>query len=137
MRTPTWKAAAAAGAALLVLGLGACGDDEDEGTDDGGSETTETTAATDDGGGGGVAAASVTIRDFEFDPTELTAAVGDTISVTNEGSSTHTFTSDEAGFDVELGGGESGEATVAASSPGSYEFRCDIHTSMTGTITVE
>ena len=91
--------------------LGACGDDDDA-ADDASTERhrAPTRAASDDGGGGD---ADVTIADFAFDPTTLTVAAGDSIPVTNEDGTAHTFTSADGGFDVELGGGESGEATVA------------------------
>jgi plastocyanin len=137
MRTPTWKAAAAAGVTLLALGLGACGDDEDEGTDDSGSDTTETTEAADDGGDeGGGGEGTVTIRDFAFDPDELTVGPQAALVITNEDSTTHTFTVDDAGLDLTLEGGDTLEQQ-APSDPGSYDFRCDIHSNMTGTLTVE
>lgn len=134
MRTRTWKAAAVAGATVLTLALAACGDDDDAGTDTGtgtGTEATDTTAAADGGGD----AAEVTISGSAFDPEELTVAAGSTISISNEDGFGHTFTSDDGGFDVDLGGGETGEAT-APSDAGEYEFHCEIHPSMTGTLTV-
>jgi plastocyanin len=73
---------------------------------------------------------------FAFNPSELNVASGDTIPVTNEDGSSHTFTSEEGGFDLELGGGESGEVTVDAAA-GEYDFLCTIHPGMTGTLTVE
>ena len=139
MRTRRWQAGAAV-ALLLVVGAG-CGDDDDSGGDDvegtdevGGSDagSTDDTAADDSGGGD----ADVTMSNFAFNPDELTVASGDTVSVSNEDGSAHTFTSDDGGFDLQVGGSESGEVTIDAEA-GSYEFHCTIHPSMTGTITVE
>ncbi len=124
MRGHTFKLCVAA--ILVAIGLTGCGDDDGDG---GGGGTTN--------GGGGDAAATVTIVDFEFDPSELTVSSGDVIAVTNEGDNRHTFTSDDAGFDLELEAGDSGDATVATSEPGTYPFQCTIHPNMTGTITVE
>src|SRR6187397_959345 len=97
--------------ALLLVLAPACGDDDDSSSSDttaGGA--TETTAA---GGGGGedACAASgegeaVTIADFAFDPDTVTVASGGVVSVSNDDGTTHTFTSDDGGFDCEISGGE-------------------------------
>ena len=126
----------AAVAALPAPGLGACGDDDDSSDD----------AATEDTGGGGegggdectaeeTSEATVTIVDFAFDPTEVSVASGGVVAVSNEDGTTHTFTSADAGFDCEIAGGEAANVLVAA-APGEYEFHCEIHPSMTGTLTV-
>jgi plastocyanin len=127
----------AAVAALLLLAP-ACGDDDDSSDD-----ATEGTDATSDAGGGGDDAcagsgsdASVTIVDLAFDPPDVTVASGGVVEVSNEDGTTHTFTSDDGGFDCEIAGGESANVVVSA-DPGEYEFHCTIHPSMTGTITVE
>lgn len=139
MRTRRWQAGAAV-ALLLVIGAG-CGDDDDSGGDDtegtdevGGSDagSTDDTAADDSGGGD----ADVTMSNFAFNPDELTVASGDTVTVANEDGTSHTFTSEDGGFDLQLSGSESGEVTIDAEA-GSYDFLCTIHPSMTGTITVE
>jgi plastocyanin len=118
-------------AALLLLAP-ACGDDS---SDDAGS--TGTTAA---GGDDACAAsgedATVTIADFAFDPDSVAVASGGVVAVSNEDGTTHTFTSDEGGFDCSIGGGETANVLVDAAA-GDYEFHCTIHPTMTGTITVE
>ena len=125
----------------LGLALAGCGDDDEEGSaDGGGTEDTsaETTAGTEGTestepapAGGGIVMAG-----FAFEPGELTVAAGATIPLTNDDDAPHTFTSDEGGFDVEVEGGGTGEAT-APSEPGTYDFLCRLHPRMTGPLTVE
>ena len=139
MRTRSLLAAAAA--VTLSFGLAACGDDDDT-ADDATVDPTEGTIEGDDtgdteaeGDGGEGASADLTISNFAFNPQELSVASGDTVSVTNEDGSSHTFTSDDAGVDLQLGGSESGDVTIDA-EPGEYDFLCTIHPSMQGTLTV-
>jgi plastocyanin len=128
-----------AAVAALLLFAAACGDDDD--TADPGSS--DTTAAAEDGsaGGGDACAASgsgeaITIADFAFDPSDVTVASGGVVTLTNEDGAAHTFTSDDGGFDCDVAGGESVNVQVDAPA-GEYEFHCDIHPAMTGTIAVE
>ena len=134
MRTTTWTAAAVA----IMFAITGCGGDDDDAADDGSGGTVAAPEGDDagDGGDDGGDGLSVTMANFAFNPSELTVASGDTVTVTNEDSSGHTFTSDEGGFDLSLGGSESGEVTIDA-EPGTYDFLCTIHPSMTGTLTVE
>ena len=117
-------------AALLLLAP-ACGDDS---SDDAGS--TGTTAAGGDDCAASGEDATVTIADFAFDPDSVTVASGGVVAVSNEDGTTHTFTSDEAGFDCSIEAGETANVLVDAAA-GDYEFHCTIHPTMTGTITVE
>jgi plastocyanin len=124
----------------IVFGLGACSDDSDDdaATDDTATadEGTDDTTATDDTEAEGDAAGTggIVISGFAFN--SVTAAGGDPVSVTNDDSTTHTVTSDDDAWEeVSLGGGDSGELT-APSEPGEYAFHCEIHRSMTGTLTV-
>lgn len=136
-------------AAGLVLGLGACGDDGDGDDasapvyDDGSAVTTagggsaepDTGATSETTAAAGDAADSdgIVIADFAFN--SVTVAAGASVSVINEDNTSHTVTSDDGAFDATLGGGESGEFT-APSEPGEYPYYCEIHRSMTGTLTV-
>ena len=72
-----------------------------------------------------------------FDPTTLTIAIGDSVTWTNEHSSSHTATStDGTTFDSgTLGDGDS--YTFTFETAGSYDYECEFHASMTGTIVVE
>jgi plastocyanin len=134
MRTRNWTAVAVSVA--LSLAIAGCGDDDDE---EGGSTDDPAGIVTTEGGGdsgssGGEGA--VSIRDFAFDPDELTVAPQARLVITNDDSTTHTFTVDDAGLDLTLEAGDTVEQQ-APSDPGTYDFRCDIHPNMTGTLTVE
>jgi plastocyanin len=122
MRTASWKVGAVA--AALVLGLAACGDDDDDGASEGGT-------------GDAPAGVTVTAADTAFDPTELRAGAGDTITLVNEDSVEHSFTIDDPEVDIEAEGGEEGEGS-APDEAGTYDFYCRYHPAvMQGTLTVE
>jgi plastocyanin len=84
------------------------------------------------GSGSGVA---VSIKDFAFNPSAITAKVGQAIAFTNSDSTDHTAT-------VAGGGCSTGHITPGStaaltfSAAGTYDFACAIHPSMKGTITV-
>ena len=114
---------------VLVIGLvgAACGDD-------GGGDAT-TPPATDGGettDGGG---ADLTMQGTAFEPTELTATSGDTLSMLNADPIGHTFTVEDTDIDQEFEGGASAEVTIDL-DPGEYSFICRFHSNMTGTLTV-
>lgn len=111
-----------AGVALL---LGACGDDDD-------SDSSSDTSVPDAGSGGGDG--TLTVSSFDF--SDVSAAAGGALTVVNESGGAHTVTADDGEFDVELPDGESVEVPVP-SEPGDYAFHCEIHPSMTATLTVE
>lgn len=123
---------------LAAVGLAACGDDDDAG---GGGATT-TAAPADDGYGGGGGdsggtADGTTVVAKDFSLTSITVAPGADVKVDNQGSASHTVTADDGAFDSgTISGGSSGSFT-APSDPGEYAFHCEIHSSMTGTLTVE
>ncbi len=116
-----------AGASLVAFALlaAACGGGRTGGG--GGGEAV--------GGGGGVGGgADLTIANFAFEPSTLRVGEGRTITVTNEDSVAHTFTTDDGAVDVEVGGGETVEVTLSGVSGGG--FHCEFHPSMTGTLEV-
>jgi plastocyanin len=107
---------------LLAAGLVACGDDDD----DSGSEASEGEENT----------VQVTASGTAFDPTTATATAGEVyFEVTNEDAFEHTFTIDDADVDIHLDANGSGEAEADLEA-GTYEWRCTIHSSMKGTLTV-
>ncbi len=124
---------------LLVLGLAACGDDDDAASTDDTVEDTAaddtTTSSTDAPEDGGAADATVVAVDFSL--TSVTVAPGASVTLDNQGEKPHTLTADDDSFDsgrVEAGA----QGTVTApSEAGTYDYHCDIHPAMTGTLTVE
>jgi plastocyanin len=131
-------------ALMLTLVLAACGGDEETppaATGDTGA-TTGATGAT--GAGDCVDLASgdvftITISDLAFHPDCLSARAAQSIAIVNEDSVDHTFTIDGTPIDVTISGGDTfnGEPVTGVLEPGTYDFHCRIHPSMTGTITVE
>jgi plastocyanin len=78
---------------------------------------------------------SVAIEDFYFEPADAAIQPGDTIMWVNEGSTPHTVTSDDGQFDSEvLNPGESFMFTFPEA--GTITYHCEIHPSMTGSVTV-
>lgn len=124
--TPSHRLRAAAAATLLVLGLSACG------SDDGASAPVSTVKGTT-----GETTDKVEVKDFSFKPKDITVKVGTTV--------TWTF-NDDADHNVDPNGGSepakspdlaSGKTfTHKFTKPGTFEYRCDIHNSMTGSVVV-
>jgi plastocyanin len=130
---------------IAAVGIAAgCGGDDDD--DDDAAATTETATEAAGGGGGQM----VEMTEFEFDPNDLTASQGDTITAENTGSTVHNLTIEE-GPDPEkptkelaatpdVDAGQSGELTVDA-EPGEHALVCTIanhrELGMVGTIQVE
>ena len=78
----------------------------------------------------------VTIEDFTYKPSELKVRSGTTVTFTNEDGFAHTVTAKDKSYDSEnLGEGQSFERTY--DEPGTYEYFCAIHNSMTGSVVVE
>jgi plastocyanin len=117
---------AVAGVAAVALLLGGCGDDDDS------DSSSDTTASSDAGSGGGEGTLDVTSFNFS----DVSAPAGGTLEVINESGGDHTVTADDGEFDVELPDGETVEVPVP-SEPGEYGFHCEIHPSMTATLTAQ
>ena len=93
-------------------------------------------------GGGGCTTSSepgaVTagIENFTFDPADVTAAVGETITWTNADSAPHTVTLDDGACDT--GNiAQNASAGLVFDAAGTYPYHCTIHPNMTGTITIQ
>ena len=121
-----------AGLFVLSLVVAACSSD-----DNGGGTTATTggatgsTAATGGGGGGGT---TITIAGFAFDPDTITLSGPTEVTVTNEDTTTHTFTLDDGSVDETVDPGATVTVTVDVSA--ATGFHCNIHPQMTGQIEV-
>jgi predicted lipoprotein with Yx(FWY)xxD motif len=79
---------------------------------------------------------AVTIKDFSFAPDPLQISVGTTVTWTNEDTVPHTATGNGNTFTTPtLNQGQS--ARVTFSKPGTYEYHCEFHANMHGTIVVK
>jgi plastocyanin len=125
--------------AVCALGLMACSSDDDGGTT--GVETGSTGATENDGSvdlKGGGATFTITIADFAFDPNCFTARASQGISIENQDAADHTFTVTGTDIDVPIAAGQTfhGEPISGAVSPGTYDFLCTLHPTMTGQVTI-
>ncbi len=81
------------------------------------------------------AADAVVIRNFAFGPPSLTMTRGTKLTVRNGDGTLHTLTARNGSFDT--GAIEAGTTgTVTLNQRGTFEYRCEIHTSMTGKLVV-
>ncbi len=80
---------------------------------------------------------SITISNFMFSPMSITVQPGATISVTNKDSATHTLTASGPGaFNTGNITHNQTKTFKAPTKPGTYQYICNIHQYMMGTITV-
>ncbi|MDP1819826.1 MAG: cupredoxin domain-containing protein [Acidimicrobiales bacterium] len=136
------RSAAIVAGLFLVVGLAACGDDDDSAADDPTltSEPADEAVddAADDGGGDGASEdAAVEAVDFEFAVNAGSVPAGSDIVFANAGEAPHTITADDDSFDSGTVEGGSQATVTMPGEAGSYEFHCDIHPNMQGTLTVE
>jgi plastocyanin len=86
-------------------------------------------------GGGGANGTAVSIKDFAFDPTALTAKAGQEVTWTNSGVAVHTVTFDTGGVDSgNLSAGGTFKHTFDAA--GTFSYHCTIHSIMKASVTV-
>lgn len=116
------------GSLIVVLALSACSGGGEEATDDAVAPTGEAPAAG--------APANLVATDFAFSPTELTVPAGGSLEFVNDGAAPHGFTIDEADIADEVDPGGQGLIALVKLEPGSYDFHCQFHESMTGTLTI-
>ena len=112
----------------LLLIAASCGGDETPPDVNGGSPA-ESPAESPAGGGG----ADLTMVDFGFSPTQLSVTDGQTITVTNIGESSHTFTTDDGAVDESVGPGDTVDVDLTGAASGG--FHCRFHSQMVGTLT--
>ena len=86
------------------------------------------------------AATQISIKGFAFNPNQPSVTKGATITWTNDDGTAHTVTSGVPGtpsgkFDQRVEAGTTFSFTFTET--GTYEFFCNIHNSMRGTVTVK
>jgi plastocyanin len=121
--------------ALIVaaFGLSACGGGDDSDT----STVTEPAASGKAAPPGGEAprAEKVEIADFAYDPDPVTVQVGGKVTWLNQDSAPHTATAEDGSFDT--GTLEEGKLkSETFKQAGTYEYICQIHPDMHGTVEV-
>jgi uncharacterized cupredoxin-like copper-binding protein len=131
-------------ALLLALGVPACGGDDD---DEGAGGTGTQPAQTEEGGqapGAAQTASEVLMSEFEFDPSNVTAAAGSTVIARNEGSVEHDLRLRQDGKEVggtELVGPGGSEDLKLDFPAGRYEMFCSVpgheDAGMVGSFTIE
>ena len=124
----------AAVAAILVIataGAAGCGSD-------GSSGKSSTPAATETSADPAPKKARADIKDFEYEPREITVAAGGKVTWTNRDAANHTVTfKDEDGADTipNLRKGQDGRVTFATA--GTFGYICAYHPNMAGTVVVQ
>jgi len=71
-----------------------------------------------------------------FSPNPITIKVGDTVTWTNNGSVSHTSTSNTGAWDTGSISSGATSSAVAFPNAGTFPYHCTIHPSMTGTVVV-
>jgi plastocyanin len=115
---------------LLVAGallLTACGGGGKAPTTSGGSASAT----------GGSSSDHITISNFMFSPMSDTVSPGESISVTNKDSATHTLSATGGQFNTGNITQNQTKTFKAPTKPGKYSYICNIHQYMMGTITVK
>lgn len=79
---------------------------------------------------------NVAIQGMKFSPANISVAAGDTITFTNMDSAPHTATANDGSFDTgRLSRGQSARVTI--SGAGTFNYICEIHPRMKGTVTAQ
>lgn len=82
------------------------------------------------------ASTTVTISDFKFSPAGITIDVGDTVTWSNSGPTSHSATATGGNFDTGIfPAGETRSHTF--NRPGTFSYICTPHPQMKGTVTVQ
>src|SRR5687768_750520 len=71
------------------------------------------------------AGSAITIDQFQYNPAELAAKVGQPITVTNNDDMPHTVTAQDGAFDVTVPA--KGNATVTVPKAGAFPYTCTLH----------
>jgi plastocyanin len=130
----------------LAIGLGELNDSGYSGVawlhDNGDGTTAVTVFLTAASGAGGeaadAAAAAVEIKDFAFNPPTLEVAVGTTVTWTNNDTAPHTATQNPSGSGFQSGRIDNGGTfSYTFDTAGTFDYFCEFHPNMTGTVVVQ
>jgi len=81
---------------------------------------------------------AVAIKDFRYMPAELVMSVGSTVTWTNQDSIAHTVTAANGRDGLQSGAMSLGTSyTQAFNEPGTYDYYCEFHPRMRGTLIVK
>jgi plastocyanin len=125
---------------VAAFGLSACGGGDDSDTSTVTEPAASGTAPEPSGkaappSGEAVRAAKVEIADFAYDPDPVTVQVGGKVIWLNQDSAPHTATAEDGSFDT--GTLEEGKLkSETFKQAGTYEYICQIHPDMHGTVEV-
>ena len=68
---------------------------------------------------------TITIKDFMYNPADLTAKVGQTITIANHDGFNHTVTAKDGTFNIDVPG--NGSVTLTVSKAGAFPYSCTYH----------
>jgi plastocyanin len=132
------KRAAVTGLMMLTISITAAACSRGSGDESPPTTTARATASQPPTTSAGPAGVVVQQVNFSFDPSQVTVAEGDTVTIMNTTPSTpHTFTVNGQNIDVDVAPSGSEEVTIDL-PPGSYPFECRFHAAsgMKGTLEV-
>lgn len=124
--------------AFSLLAVTACGSDDATSSDSMATPDTPMTTDNVDAIDTPGAQASVGLKDSRFDPTDIEISAGDTVTFTNNDPFNHTITS-ATESSIEFDSGDIGQDVTfeqTFDTAGNYDYFCQIHPAMRGTITV-
>jgi plastocyanin len=116
--------------AAMSLGAAGCGGDDNKSTTQSNTATSTTdTTKTETTGGAAKTATSVAMKEYEFNPSDVSVKQGASITVKNEGQIAHNLTVEKgsqkvAGTDTFLGG--KSEKLKVDATPGKYTMVCTV-----------
>jgi plastocyanin len=119
----------AVGALAFVSG---CGDDDDGGDGGSASSTPVATAPVEAGG-----TVEISMKDFQFDPTTVTAKVGQTVKWTNDDTADHNVVATKGEDFKSKNFGKGGTYEYKLDKAGTIDYVCTLHSNMKASITVE
>jgi plastocyanin len=127
MRRPLALLPLLAAVATLAAGCGS--------SDSGGSSSSTSTASSKPASSGG-GAVTVSMKDIQFAPKDVTVKTGQTITWRNDDTVDHNVTADSGASFKSDNFGNGGSFKFKAAKAGTIKYECTIHPGMTGTITV-